>query len=744
MKVSPQAMITIPGRLKISLASLAAVALGAPLLHSQTGTPLYFDPNGTTQTGSFSGTWDAATTADWSVSPAGQGTPQVYANTGTDARFSATSGTNTTVGVTMGSAVNALGLYFDNGTTTITSGSNAITVGVDGITVASGASGSVGNVSGAAGIITTVSETWTNNGSVAFVDGGGSIGGDSTLNTGLILANGSFTLGNTGQNNNIAGSGSITVDSGATFTVGGSGGALGGHNVYLDGGTIGSVAAKCVSNISAFLEANSSSSVSGSSTTPMASLALDGNYTLTANAGSYMVVNVIKNGTSGTNLTIAGPSTGTTLGQVALNGTSTFTGTTVTLGTLSALSFGAGSTGGDINNGAGAGFTGGTISNSGVVAFNHSGAYTFNGHITGTGGVTNVGGTNTLADGTDDYTGVTTASGGTLSATTLSNGLSVSSIGASSNAAANLVLETGGTFQYSGSGGSTDRLFTLYSNTGAGMTLDASGTGAINFTNTGSLTVAGGKGFTFGLTGSSTANNTLAPKIVNYNGSNITSVSKSGAGTWILTNANTYTGATTISAGALLANNTTGSGTGSGAVSVTGGTLGGAGFLTVASATIATGASLAPGASIGATTGAFTLSTTSGVTINGTLAIALNGATGTSLTYATGGALTLGNASILSITGTTGAGENVAGDYDIANYSGTLGGNGTFATTTIPNGYTLVYNGTNFANSGGFDIEIDPVPEPTTWAGVLIGAGLVAFNVRRRVNRSALTAVTVS
>jgi fibronectin-binding autotransporter adhesin len=566
-----KATTAFPRRVKITLASFAALALGAPLLRAQS---LYFDgtgPNNATQTG----TWTTATgTTDWNTAPDGSGTTTFWSN-GDDAHFSVNGTTTPTTAsnVTMGTAVSAAGLYFDNGTTTITSGSNAITVGVDGITVASGASGSVGNVSGAAGIITTVSETWTNNGSVAFVDGGGSIGGDSTLNTGLILANGSFTLGNTGQNNNIAGSGSITVDSGATFTVGGSGGALGGHNVYLDGGTIGSVAAKCVSNISAFLEANSSSSVSGSSTTPMASLALDGNYTLTANAGSYMVVNVIKNGTSGTNLTIAGPSTGTTLGQVALNGTSTFTGTTVTLGTLSALSFGAGSTGGDINNGAGAGFTGGTISNSGVVAFNHSGAYTFNGHITGTGGVTNIAGTNTLTDGTDDYTGVTTASGGTLSATTLSNGLSVSSIGASSNAAANLVLETNGTFQYSGSGGSTDRLFTLYSSNGNGMALDASGTGAINFTNTGSLTVAGGKAFTFGLTGSSTANNTLAPKIVNYNGANTTSVSKSGAGTWILTGANTYTGTTTITAGILGAGAAGTLATTSGISIATGGTL---------------------------------------------------------------------------------------------------------------------------------------------------------------------------
>ena len=51
---------------------------------------------------------------------------------------------------------------------------------------------------------------------------------------------------------------------------------------------------------------------------------------------------------------------------------------------------------------------------------------------------------------------------------------------------------------------------------------------------------------------------------------------KAGAGTEILTNANTYTGGTTINAGTLQINNTSGSGTGTGAVTVnSGGTLSG-------------------------------------------------------------------------------------------------------------------------------------------------------------------------
>jgi autotransporter-associated beta strand protein len=56
-------------------------------------------------------------------------------------------------------------------------------------------------------------------------------------------------------------------------------------------------------------------------------------------------------------------------------------------------------------------------------------------------------------------------------------------------------------------------------------------------------------------------------------------VAKSGDGTLVLTAANSYNGGTTVSAGTLLVNNTTGSGTGSGTVTVGAATLGGTGFI---------------------------------------------------------------------------------------------------------------------------------------------------------------------
>lgn len=82
-------------------------------------------------------------------------------------------------------------------------------------------------------------------------------------------------------------------------------------------------------------------------------------------------------------------------------------------------------------------------------------------------------------------------------------------------------------------------------------------------------------------------------------------ITKEGAGTWTLSGASTYTGTTVINGGTLRANNTSGSGTGSGAVTVNnGGTLGGTGFITTANSdvTVTAGGSLAPGVGAGTLT----------------------------------------------------------------------------------------------------------------------------------------------
>ena len=75
--------------------------------------------------------------------------------------------------------------------------------------------------------------------------------------------------------------------------------------------------------------------------------------------------------------------------------------------------------------------------------------------------------------------------GTTLSVNKLANGGAASSIGTSSNAASNLIIH-GSTLKYTGAGDNTNRQMTI--GTG-GATLDASGTGALNFTSTAAATL---------------------------------------------------------------------------------------------------------------------------------------------------------------------------------------------------------------------------------------------------------------
>jgi len=176
-------------------------------------------------------------------------------------------------------------------------------------------------------------------------------------------------------------------------------------------------------------------------------------------------------------------------------------------------------------------------------------------------------------------------------------------------------------------------------------------------------------------------------------------ITKTGDGTQVFSGANTYIGGTAVAAGTLLVNNTTGSGTGTDAVSVaSGATLGGTG--TVGGAvTVSTGGVIAPGASVG------TLSVANHVVLGGTYACEVNGLTKDVL--AVTGDLTLTGGTLAVSPVGSGATET---SYVIATYTGTR--TGTFTVSpALPAGYTVDY-----ATVGQVKLVAAPTASYATWA----------------------------
>ncbi|MBB3148398.1 fibronectin-binding autotransporter adhesin [Phyllobacterium trifolii] len=544
--------------------------------------------------------------------------------------------------------------------------------------------------------------------SVGSLNGGGPLGGNITLRTATLTLNGAS--GAAGYAGAISGSGGLIKNGGYTQALTGCNSSYTGRTT-INGGVLG---VSCLAN-------GGSNSAIGASSASASNLVLNGGTLLyTGAAGSTNRLFTL-GGSAANRLEASGT------GAIAFTGTGPIGFSTPN--TSQTLTLGGTNTG---NNSLAAQMTN---NGTGVTSLSKDGP-----------------GTWILNNANSTYTGATTINGGVLGVDKLSNGGIASSIGGSSAAASNLVIGNGSTLRYSGAGDTTNRLFTL----SAGTTfVESSGTGAVVFTDTGPVTLAGtNQARTIALGGTNTGNNTLAGSIGNA-GAGVTTLAKNDTGTWVLTGNNTFTGNTVINNGNLMIGNGGTSGNaGAGNVIVNSptstlsfnrsdsfnftGTLSGPGSI----AQVGTGTTVltAAGNAIGATSiSAGTLQvngglTTSTIAMNGAGTLTVNG-TVQGPTAATSTITGDAGASTINVNagGTLRANGDLGGGNDVVNVGGTL--NTGAATLNLGAGNdtlllndTAVFGGTGVnAGTGGETGTGDRLQVVTAAGRTLDGANVTSF-----------------
>jgi autotransporter-associated beta strand protein len=424
-----------------------------------------------------------------------------------------------------------------------------------------------------------------------------------------------------------------------------------------------------------------------------ASASIDRGFTLGANSGTFSI------GTSATTLSTTGKITGAGtlikegLGRLALGASSDYTGgTIIKAGSISLLT--------DIANTSGLGatdtitFQGGSLS----MFDSNTTDNTSNWNLqipTGYSGTLNT-------DGLSTITG-SISGGGTFNYYTNYSGNILASNASKFTGFMNVTTDADGGY------------FALYNTNGfPGARINLTGLTTMMYRITSNITIPVGDlvgvatstlgaGGTAACTitweiGNRNANSTFNGAITNaqYTGTGaIAAISKVGTGIWTLTNANTYTGGTTINGGTILVNNTTGSGLGTGAVTVnTGGTLAGNGIISGA-VTVNDGGTLSPGSGLGT----LTVNNDINIAAGANLSIDINKSNSTNDLLTSTGKLTMSGKLIIT---NIGAPAFAAGDiFKIVN--GTVAGTPTEITPAIP-GDGLAWDLSDFVSGGNLKV----------------------------------------
>ncbi len=710
-------------------------------------TAYYWDNNGSTSGfGTASGTWAATTTGNstqgWNTSTGGSGTPSNQSvGTGEVVHFGSDSAGLNAGMVNVSGTVSANRITFGRASQAITLAGGTITLSgtTPTISVRNAASTISSNLGGTAGLLKAGDGTLTLTGSSTYT-------GPTTIGAGTIAVSGSgslpsstaVTISAVGAALDISGISGSTTTVGSIAGINGAAVVLGAKTITAGGDNSSTTFAGGIIGTGGFTKAGSGTlTLTGSSFYQGATTVTGGTLALTGD-GRLPSTSLVDTAVSGARFDVSAITlTSLTVGAIA--GAS---GSTMVLGTK-ALTTGTG---------------GATTTYAGVISGTNSNTLTMNGTST-----------LTLA-GANTYTGTTRASAGTLIAGANAPSGSAGAFGSASTEVqlgtsggnSDAAILIGGAFSV----GRTIRLPTSNTTDSGTRMLSLGGNTADASTFSGNVILGSSSsaGRSVTLTAAEGGQVTFSGVIQNPTSMDATTytVTKSGAGTVVLTNTNTYTGATAIEAGTLQI----GSGGTGGALST--------------SSTITNNATLAFNRSNGVTQGTnfnsviegtgqvvqfgggtLTLnganSYSGGTVVNaGSLTMA-NGATGAlgattgSLTVNSGGMLNMGNNSLTvgNLTGTGGTiqggangtrtltignGNATGGNFQgvIANGSGTqsltktgtgtitLSGANTYTGTTTISGGTLVLGATGSLASSLIDVGT---------GGTLAGTGTITGDI---------------
>jgi autotransporter-associated beta strand protein len=392
--------------------------------------------------------------------------------------------------------------------------------------------------------------------------------------------------------------------------------------------------------------------------------------------------------------------------------------------------------------------------NGGRALFTGSGVLTINGNIGETAQTTlRAGGSAITLGGSNTFTGGVQISGGNSVTITDTAALG---LGTATNAGILLGLNGSGT------GTVATMNFNLASNSTVSKSLLLGGQTnvlttnnfAINSTGAGVVTLAGTTLFSgqlgvsalfagagtmnLQLGGTNTGANTYQSALSNSsgNGTNyLTSLTKNGTGEWILTGASTYSGGTIVNAGTLLINNISGSGVGTGSLTVnSGGTLGGNGSIASA-VTLNSGGNLTPGVS---GTGLLTISNSLTLLAGSTTTFSITATNNFSSINLGTNALTYGGALIFNINGYTPTAGDTFQLFTLGSTNATSSGislagtqSGNFISAS---GIWSLTNGSGtwqYTDSTGV-LAILAVPEPSDIAFIAFSGLALVIAMRRR------------